>query len=55
MRRLPTLPLAAVAVPVRENVVSFTVARPAEDAFPTRMVWRRADGSVLRVVRGLTG
>lgn len=45
----------ALTVRVQDNVVSFAVDRPAPDAFPTRMVWRRADGSVLRVVRGLFG
>jgi len=44
-----------VTVPVQDNVVSFEIARPAEDAFPTRMKWLRADGSVLRVVRGPNG
>jgi type II secretory pathway pseudopilin PulG len=38
----------ALTVPVQDNVVAFDVDRPAPDAFPTRMVWRRADGSVLR-------
>lgn len=33
---------------VQDNVVAFTVERPAYDAFPTQMVWHRADGSVLR-------
>ena len=37
-----------LTVPVRDNVVSFRVARPAYDAFPTLMVWRRADGSAMR-------
>ena len=36
---------------VRDNVVSFRVPRNAEDAFPTRQVWRSASGEVLRVVR----
>jgi len=36
---------------VQDNVVSVAVDRPTGDAFRTRMVWRRADGSVLRVVR----
>lgn len=40
-----------LTLPVQDNVVSFQVARPAEDAFPTKMVWRAADGSVVRVVR----
>jgi hypothetical protein len=37
-------------VPVQDDVTSFRVARPAQDAFPTKMVWRAADGSVVRVV-----
>lgn len=41
-----------ITVPVQDNVVSFTVERPAEDAFPTSMTWLAADGSVVRVVRG---
>lgn len=40
----------ALSAQVQDNVVSFDVDRPAEDAFPTRMVWRRADGSVIRVI-----
>lgn len=44
-----------VTVSVRDNVVSLEIARPAEDAFPTRMVWRRANGSVIRDVRGIGG
>lgn len=39
-------------VAVRQNVTHFTVPRPAPDAFPSRMTWRRADGSVVRVVAG---
>ena len=35
---------------VRDNVVSFRVLRDAEDAFPSRQVWRSATGEVLRVV-----
>lgn len=38
-------------VTVQDNVVSFTVPRPAPHAFPTRMIWRDADGRVVRVVR----
>jgi hypothetical protein len=34
---------------VRDNVAFATVPRPAEDAFP-RMVWRAADGTVVRRV-----
>jgi hypothetical protein len=37
--------------PVQDNIVSFTVARSAEDAFPSKMIWRDADGRVVRVVR----
>jgi hypothetical protein len=33
---------------VQDNVVAFDVDRPGPGAFPTQMVWRRADGSVLR-------
>ena len=36
--------------PVQDNVVSFAVARSAEDALASRMVWRAADGSVVRVI-----
>ena len=39
-------------VRVQENVLAVHVPRNAGDAFPSRMVWRRADGSVLRVVKG---
>jgi hypothetical protein len=35
-------------VAVRDNAVALTVPRPPQDAF-TRMVWRAADGHVLRV------
>jgi hypothetical protein len=41
-----------LTLPVQDNVVSFQVDRPAEDAMSPRMVWRAADGSVVRVVRG---
>lgn len=41
-----------VTVPVQDNVVSFTVPRAAQDAFADRMVWRSADGRVVRVVSG---
>lgn len=40
-----------LTVPVQDNIVSFDVARQAEDAFPTKMVWLAADGSVVRTVR----
>ncbi|ADB52663.1 hypothetical protein [Conexibacter woesei] len=40
-----------LTVPVQDNIVSFNVARQAEDAFPTKMVWRATDGSVVRIVR----
>ena len=41
-----------LTVPVQDNLVSFAVGRPAEVAFrPATMVWRAADGSVVRVVR----
>jgi hypothetical protein len=39
-----------VKAPVQDNVASFEVARPAEDAFPSKMIWRAADGSVVRVI-----
>ena len=38
-------------VGVQENVVSVRVPRGAGAAFPPRMVWRAADGTVVRVVR----
>ncbi len=41
-----------LTVPVQDNVASFQVERLSPDAFPTTMVWRAADGSVVRVVRG---
>lgn len=44
-----------LTVRVQDNVVSADVDRPVPDAFPTRMVWRRADGSVLRIVRSPLG
>lgn len=40
-----------VTVPVQDNVVSFTVPRAVEDALAVRIVWRAADGRVIRVVR----
>lgn len=40
----------ALSAEVQDNVVSFDVDRPAEDAFPAQMVWRRADGSVIRII-----
>lgn len=40
-----------LTVPVQDNLVSFTVPRDAPDALPTQMVWRAADGSVVRTVR----
>jgi hypothetical protein len=36
--------------PVKDNVVSFTVARAAQDAFARKMVWRDANGAIVRVV-----
>jgi hypothetical protein len=36
--------------PVQDNVISFSVQRDPEDAFASKMVWRAADGSVVRVV-----
>lgn len=38
-------------VRVSENVVSLRVPRDAPNALSVRMVWRAADGSILRVVR----
>jgi len=40
-----------VTAKVQDNVASFQVDRPAEDAIPPRTVWRAADGSVIRTVR----
>jgi len=40
-----------LTVPVQDNVISYQVARQPEDALPPKMVWRAADGSVVRVVR----
>jgi hypothetical protein len=37
--------------PVQDNVVSISVERDPEDAFPSKMVWRAADGSVVKVVQ----
>jgi hypothetical protein len=37
--------------PVQDNMLSFQVARSAEDALPEKMVWRDGDGKVVRVVR----
>jgi hypothetical protein len=37
--------------PVQDNMVSFKVARSAEDAFPEKMVWRDAAGKIVKVVR----
>jgi hypothetical protein len=39
-----------LTVPVQDNVISFTVPRFPADAFPSRQVWRAADGRVIRVV-----
>ena len=39
------------SAPVRDNVFAFVVPRAPEDAFPSRVVWRAADGRVLKVVR----
>jgi hypothetical protein len=39
------------AVPVQDNVVALDVKRSAEDAFPSKMVWRDSAGAVVRVVR----
>ena len=30
---------------VQDNVVDFTVPRPAQDAFPSRMIWHLSNGS----------
>jgi hypothetical protein len=40
-----------LTVPVQDNLVAFTVPREAHDALPAKMVWRAADGSVVRTVR----
>lgn len=40
-----------LTLPAQDNVVSFQVDRPAEDAIPPLMVWRGADGAVVRTVR----
>lgn len=40
-----------LTLPVQDNVVSFLVDRPAEDAMPPQMIWRAADGTVVRTVR----
>ena len=37
---------------VQDNMVSFEVARDAEDAFAVKMIWRAVDGSIVRVVHG---
>jgi len=36
---------------VQDNMISFELARDAEDAFPAKMIWRAADGSIVRVIR----
>jgi hypothetical protein len=38
------------AVPVQDNVVSFSVPRAPLDAFPSRQIWRGPDGSVIREI-----
>jgi hypothetical protein len=40
-----------LTLPVQDNLVAFTVPREARDAFPSKMVWRAADGSIVRTVR----
>lgn len=41
-----------LTVPVQDNLVSFWVEREGADAvYPSQVVWRAADGSVVRVVR----
>lgn len=35
---------------LQDNVVSFTVPRPARDALPDRQVWRAPDGTIKRTV-----
>ncbi|MDW5594285.1 hypothetical protein VSS74_08055 [Conexibacter stalactiti] len=40
-----------LTLPVQDNVVAFKVDRPAEDAMPPQMIWRAADGTVVRTVR----
>lgn len=40
-----------LTLPVQDNVVAFQVDRPAEDAMPPQMIWRAADGTVVRTVR----
>lgn len=41
---------ALVTVTVVDNAVSATVPRSVDDTFRARLIWRRADGSVIRVV-----
>lgn len=36
---------------VQDNLVSFDVEREAPDAFPSKMVWRAEDGSIVRTLR----
>jgi hypothetical protein len=40
-----------LTAPVKDNVISLRVPRPAEDAFPARMVWKGPDGQTVKVVR----
>lgn len=40
-----------VTAKVQDNILSASVDRPAPNAIPPLMVWRAADGSVIRVVR----
>jgi hypothetical protein len=35
---------------VQDNMVSFTVPRDERHASPVKMVWRAADGSIVRVI-----
>ena len=38
---------------VQDNVLSFTVARAPEDAFPRKVIWSDANGAIVRVIHRL--
>jgi hypothetical protein len=44
-------PAANRTDPVQDNMVSFTIRRDVRHSFRVKMVWRAADGSIVRVVR----
>ncbi len=53
-RRPSTATRSTLTVPAQDNLVSYQVDRPSEDARPPLLIWHAADGTVLRVIERTT-